>query len=401
MFWSYGPATQPRSTTEPARTPPCPSIPNASAARSSPSRAATISATASSTRSRSGPGFRTSTTATAQPDRDPELRDLGQLRVPRPRGRGRRRRPPRCPARRPGARVLRAPLAPAGSLRSTGSIVAVYDKGAGRGALVDVEMQTEDADGRPLFRGVTTLYCRGGGGLGDRGGRPARPSRPSRPAPRSCASGPARPPRRRCCTACSAAPTHSTSTRPSPWASASRPDRARPVHLRLRDPGPDRPLWRARPQPPAQHRSPFARPLLPGRAIETQMWTDDSHEMGEVGFRVIEVETRAPILTHGRARFGALTPDNERNTDHARRHDHRWWTRRVGARQLSVASRDLQHTSSSPPFTRARMSASRWSPRPRGSFRTSGSCRPWSARASCANTAPRGTRSSATPSSAI
>lgn len=59
-----------------------------------------------------------------------------------------------------------APIPPSGVLRTEGEIVALYDKGKDRGALLIAEAETTDGDGTVLMRNRCTLLCRKDGGFG-------------------------------------------------------------------------------------------------------------------------------------------------------------------------------------------------------------------------------------------
>ena len=63
--------------------------------------------------------------------------------------------------------ILHAPIPPQGDqLRTTARITRMYDKGAGKGALVIAEADTYSSDGRKLFTNVYTLFSRLDGGFG-------------------------------------------------------------------------------------------------------------------------------------------------------------------------------------------------------------------------------------------
>lgn len=58
------------------------------------------------------------------------------------------------------------PMPIEGDLRTTGAIGQLYDKGAGKGALIVVDSETRDADGHALFSSTFTLFARLDGGFG-------------------------------------------------------------------------------------------------------------------------------------------------------------------------------------------------------------------------------------------
>jgi 3-hydroxyacyl-CoA dehydrogenase/3a,7a,12a-trihydroxy-5b-cholest-24-enoyl-CoA hydratase len=63
---------------------------------------------------------------------------------------------------------LKGPIPPAGKLTTVGVVRAIYDKGSG--ALVVVDAETKDGDGKPLFVNTFGAFIRGEGGFGgDRG----------------------------------------------------------------------------------------------------------------------------------------------------------------------------------------------------------------------------------------
>jgi hypothetical protein len=65
----------------------------------------------------------------------------------------------------------RGPYAPTETLKATGRIAAIYDKGKGKGAVIVTETESVDAlSGDLLFRTRSAAYVRGAGGFGgDRG----------------------------------------------------------------------------------------------------------------------------------------------------------------------------------------------------------------------------------------
>ena len=79
---------------------------------------------------------------------------------------------------------LLAPIPTSGTLTTTPTIKAVYDKV--KGAVVVVETETVDAKGALLFRNTSSIFVRGEGGFGgDRGPSGARNLPPDRPADKS------------------------------------------------------------------------------------------------------------------------------------------------------------------------------------------------------------------------
>jgi acyl dehydratase len=81
---------------------------------------------------------------------------------------------------------LHAPIPTAGTLTTTPTIKAIYDKG--KAAVVVVETETVDQKGQLLFRNTSSIFARGEGGFGgDRGPSGPRNVPPERPPDRSIA----------------------------------------------------------------------------------------------------------------------------------------------------------------------------------------------------------------------
>ena len=53
-----------------------------------------------------------------------------------------------------------------GTMTTEGEITHMYDKGAGKGALVVAEADTYHSNGKKLFTNIFTLFCRKDGGFG-------------------------------------------------------------------------------------------------------------------------------------------------------------------------------------------------------------------------------------------
>ena len=81
---------------------------------------------------------------------------------------------------------LHAPIPTSGTITTTPTIKAVYDKG--KAALILVETESVDQKGRLLFRNVSGIFARGEGGFGgDRGPSGPRNLPPDRPPDKSIA----------------------------------------------------------------------------------------------------------------------------------------------------------------------------------------------------------------------
>jgi acyl dehydratase len=73
--------------------------------------------------------------------------------------------------------TLHRPFPTAAQMLADHRVVAVYDKGAAKGSMVETESKVRLADGTPLFDLYNLYFCRGDGGIGSSGGqqRPAHP----------------------------------------------------------------------------------------------------------------------------------------------------------------------------------------------------------------------------------
>ena len=81
---------------------------------------------------------------------------------------------------------LHGPIPTSGTITTTPTIKAIYDKG--KAALVVVETESVDEKGRLLFRNTSGIFARGEGGFGgDRGPSGPRNAPPDRPPDRSIA----------------------------------------------------------------------------------------------------------------------------------------------------------------------------------------------------------------------
>ena len=157
------------------------------------------------------------------------------------------------------------PLPVAATVTARPRIVAIHDKGEGRGSLVVSRREiVEKSTGVRLATVTQTAFCRGDGGLGG----PTVPAPPPDTLPDAAAR-----PRRRAADPAAVGADLPPLGRRQPVARRPRlrprsrlpePDPARPVHLRPRLPRPDAPRRRRRP-PHRRHGLPLHRPGLPRR----------------------------------------------------------------------------------------------------------------------------------------
>jgi 3-hydroxyacyl-CoA dehydrogenase/3a,7a,12a-trihydroxy-5b-cholest-24-enoyl-CoA hydratase len=74
--------------------------------------------------------------------------------------------------------VLKTPIPTSATTRTEGRITGIYDKG--KGALVVIEAITKDSTGSPLFKNEFGIFLRGEGGFGGEAGPPAANEAPKR-----------------------------------------------------------------------------------------------------------------------------------------------------------------------------------------------------------------------------
>ena len=74
--------------------------------------------------------------------------------------------------------ILKAPVPTSATTRTEGTITGIYDKG--KGALVVIEAITKDSAGTPLFKNEFGIFLRGEGGFGGEAGPPATNEAPKR-----------------------------------------------------------------------------------------------------------------------------------------------------------------------------------------------------------------------------
>ena len=203
------------------------------------------------------------------------------------------------------------PIPRRGTLETTGAIRAIYDKGAGKGAVVVAEAETVHSDAGPLFTNVFTLFCRRDGGFGGEN-QPARELLFPDRAPDTVVS--------------------------------ATPSRDQPLLYRLsgdlfslhvdpdfaRASGFERPIMHGlctlgfatralvaslcpgEPERVSRLACRFSRPLYPGVPIETRIWRVDE---GKALYRVVNVETDEVVIDRGEVEWseggGAARTEDE------------------------------------------------------------------------------------------
>ena len=192
--------------------------------------------------------------------------------------------------------ILHSPIPPkGGDLTSEGRITAMYDKGAGKGALVIGEVDTYHEDGQKLYTNVVTLFSRLDGGFG------------GDPGPKETFAFP------------DVAPDFEEVMQPAAnqpliyrlsgdtFALHVDPDFARmsgfegPIMHGLCTHGfvcraVIKHLFPGEPERLVRFRNRFTRPLYPGQAIKTQVWQTGE---GQALFRTINVETGEVVIDRG------------------------------------------------------------------------------------------------------
>jgi len=182
-----------------------------------------------------------------------------------------------------------------GELSSEGQITHMYDKGAGRGALVIGQIDTYHADGRKLFTNVATLFARLDGGFG------------GEPGPRESFDFPDREPDFE-------EVAHPSADQPlvyrlsgDTFALHVDPDFAKmsgfegPIMHGLCTHGYAcwaviKHLFPGEPERMTRFRNRFSKPLYPGVPIKTQIWKVDS---GKALFKTVNAETGEVVLDRG------------------------------------------------------------------------------------------------------
>jgi len=184
-------------------------------------------------------------------------------------------------------------------LRSRSRCLGVDDKGAGKGAVVDVETVIEDLTGAPYSTQLISLFCRGDGGQGGSGTCEPLPSVPAR-APDAEVP---------------------IATLPQQALLYRLTGDRNPLHAdpaTARAVGFDRPILHGlcsygiacrtilrqfcdySPERIAALDVRFAGPLYPGETLSLRFWRNDT----ELRFDASAVERNAPVLSHGRCELG-------------------------------------------------------------------------------------------------
>lgn len=200
--------------------------------------------------------------------------------------------------------VLHRPLPTAGTVRSRNRVVAVHDKGAGKGAVILTERHLHDADSGDLLATLAmSIFCRRDGGFDSDPGPPANPASDTAP--------PSRP--GRAADAVLELPT-------SPQAALLyrlNGDR-NPLHSHpeaARAAGFERPIAHGMfsfglcarmletqfaPRQIESISARFSAPMYPGETLVTEMWQGTA---GEVWFRGLCKERGVEVITRGYARL--------------------------------------------------------------------------------------------------
>jgi NAD(P)-dependent dehydrogenase (short-subunit alcohol dehydrogenase family)/acyl dehydratase/putative sterol carrier protein len=192
--------------------------------------------------------------------------------------------------------IIHNPIPPeGGTLTTEGKITHMYDKGAGRGALVIAQADTYHSNGQKLFTNIITLFGRLDGGFG------------GEDAPKETVEFPDR------------APDFEELARPSPdqpllyrlsgdtFALHVDPDFAhasgfeKPIMHGLCTYGyacraAIKHLCPGEPERLKRFRGRFSRPLYPGMPIKTQIW---KIEEGKALFKIVNAETREVVIDRG------------------------------------------------------------------------------------------------------
>ncbi|WP_066266687.1 MaoC/PaaZ C-terminal domain-containing protein [Hydrogenophaga palleronii] len=189
-----------------------------------------------------------------------------------------------------------------GAVRSRARVVAVLDKGEGKGAVIQTERQLHDvATGDLLATIAGSTFCRRDGGFDKAEPPPTKPATPAPPAvpdraPDATAELPTRP---------QAALLYRLNGDYNPLhadpAVARNAGFERPITHGLLSFGMAARMLEER-FPPAGIASigaRFAAPMVPGETLQVQMW----QEGGEVVFRALCKERQVVVLSHGRARL--------------------------------------------------------------------------------------------------
>ncbi len=194
--------------------------------------------------------------------------------------------------------ILHRPLPVAGTIVGQPRIVDIFDKGAGRGAVLLLEMRiTEKASGALLATNLSTIFARGDGGFGGKAGSGPEPHRlPDRPPD-----------------AVLAAPTLPQQALLYRLSGDRNPLHADPAFARAA--GFPRPILHGLctygfacraivktwcPDDPGRMASldaRFSAPVFPGETISTEMWRDGN----VISFRASVTERNSVVLSHGRA----------------------------------------------------------------------------------------------------
>lgn len=200
--------------------------------------------------------------------------------------------------------VMHKPLPPAATVIGRSRITRVVDKGAGKGALLEIQRSITDKVSGELYATVTQLtFCRGDGGFSANNGlsdeAPAPPPpMPEREPDHHC-DLPTRPETALIYRLCGDDNALHADPQVARAAGFERPilhglaTWGVAAHAVLKT------LCASDPQRLAAFHARFTAPVYPGETIRTEIWRDGS----EVSFRARVLERDALVLNHGRAQL--------------------------------------------------------------------------------------------------
>ncbi|WP_322033117.1 MaoC/PaaZ C-terminal domain-containing protein [Paraburkholderia sp. J76] len=200
--------------------------------------------------------------------------------------------------------VMHKPLPPAATVIGRSRITRVVDKGAGKGALLEIQRSITDKASGELYATVTQLtFCRGDGGFSANGGlsdeAPAPPPPMPERAPDHQCDLPTRPETALLYRLCGDDNALHADPQVARAAGFERPilhglaTWGVAAHAVLKT------LCASDPQRLAAFHARFTAPVYPGETIRTEMWRDGN----EVSFRARVLERDVLVLNNGRAQL--------------------------------------------------------------------------------------------------